>query len=34
VLKQKEVRYAVKRVLGDEQLTDSVFELVRNQSDY
>jgi type I restriction enzyme R subunit len=34
VLKQKEVRYAVKRVLGDEQLTDSVFELVKNQSDY
>ncbi len=33
-VKQKEVRYAVKRVLNDDQLTDSIFELVKNQSDY
>ena len=33
-VKQKEVRYAVKRVLNDDQLTDEIFELVKNQSDY
>lgn len=33
-VKQKEVRYAVKRVLNDDQLTDDIFELVKNQSDY
>ncbi|MDA8327497.1 MAG: type I restriction endonuclease subunit R [Betaproteobacteria bacterium] len=33
-VKEKEVRYAVKQVLHDEQLTDHVFELVKNQSDY
>ena len=33
-VKEKEVRYAVKRVLHDEQLSDSVFDLVKNQSDY
>ncbi len=33
-VKEKEVRYAVKRVLHDEQMTDSVFELVKKQSDY
>jgi len=33
-VKEKEVRYAVKRVLHDEQLSDTVFELVKNQSDY
>ena len=33
-VKQKEVRYAVKRVLNDDLLTDEIFELVKNQSDY
>ncbi len=33
-VKEKEVRYAVKQVLHDELLTDRVFELVKNQSDY
>jgi type I restriction enzyme R subunit len=33
-VKEKEVRYAVKRVLNDDQLTDRIFELVKNQSDY
>ena len=33
-VKEKEVRYAVKRVLHDEQMTDSVFELVKKQRDY
>jgi type I restriction enzyme R subunit len=33
-VKEKEVRNAVKRVLHDEQLTDSVFELVKKQSEY
>jgi type I restriction enzyme R subunit len=33
-VKQKEVRYAVKRVLNDDQLTDEIFELVKNQSEY
>jgi len=33
-VKEKEVRYAVKRVLNDDQLTDSIFELVKNQHDY
>uniref|UniRef100_E6QT99 type I site-specific deoxyribonuclease n=1 Tax=mine drainage metagenome TaxID=410659 RepID=E6QT99_9ZZZZ len=33
-VKEKEVLYAIKHVLHDEQLTDSVFELVKNQSDY
>lgn len=33
-VKQKEVRYAVKRVLKEEQLTDEIFELVKSQSDY
>ncbi len=34
VLKQKEVRYAVKRVLNDDALTETIFELVKNQHDY
>ncbi|MFH2140173.1 MAG: type I restriction endonuclease subunit R [Pseudomonadota bacterium] len=33
-VKEKEVRYAVKRVLNDDRLTDSIFELVKNQHDY
>lgn len=33
-VKEKEVCYAVKRVLNDDQLTDSIFELVKNQHDY
>jgi type I restriction enzyme R subunit len=33
-MKEKEVRYALRRVLNDEQLTDTIFELVKNQSDY
>lgn len=33
-VKEKEVRYAVKRVLNDDQLTDTVFDLVKNQHDY
>lgn len=33
-VKEKEVRYAVKRVLNDDQLSDSIFELVKNQHDY
>ncbi len=33
-VKEKEVRYAVKRVLNDDGLTDSIFELVKNQNDY
>jgi len=33
-VKEKEVRYAIKRVLNDEKLADDVFELVKNQSDY
>ncbi|MGA8146783.1 MAG: type I restriction endonuclease subunit R [Gallionellaceae bacterium] len=33
-VKEKEVRYAVKRVLHDEKLADDIFELVKNQSDY
>jgi type I restriction enzyme R subunit len=33
-VKEKEVRYAVKRVLSDEQLTNSIFDLVKNQNDY
>ncbi len=33
-VKKKEVRNAIKRVLKDRQLTDTIFELVRNQNDY
>jgi type I restriction enzyme R subunit len=33
-MKEKEVRYALRRILNDEQLTDTIFELVKNQSDY
>jgi type I restriction enzyme R subunit len=33
-MKEKEVRYALRRLLNDEQLTDTIFELVKNQSDY
>jgi type I restriction enzyme R subunit len=33
-VKEKEVRYAVNHVLNDDQLTDSIFELVKNQNDY
>ena len=33
-IKEKEVRNAIKSVLKDEQLTDSIFELVKRQSDY
>ncbi|MFM2408782.1 MAG: hypothetical protein RL358_1524 [Pseudomonadota bacterium] len=34
VLKQKEVRYAVKRVLDDDALAETIFELVKNQHEY
>ena len=33
-VKEKEVRNAIRRVLNDEQLTDTIFDLVKNQSDY
>ena len=33
-VKEKEVRYAVKRVLHEEPLAGDIFELVKNQSDY
>ena len=33
-VKEKEVRYAVKRVLNEEPLAGDIFELVKNQSDY
>ena len=33
-VKEKEVRYAVRRVMNDDQLADDVFELVKNQSVY
>lgn len=33
-IKEKEVRIAIKRILNDYQLTDSIFELVKKQSDY
>ncbi len=33
-VKEKEVRNAIKAVLKDRQLTDTIFELVRNQNDY
>ena len=33
-VKEKEVRNAIRRVLNDEQLTDAIFDLVKNQSDY
>ena len=33
-VKEKEVLYAVKRVLKDDDLTARIFELVKNQSDY
>lgn len=33
-MKEKEVRYALRRALNDDQLTDTIFELVKNQSDY
>jgi type I restriction enzyme R subunit len=33
-VKEKEVRYAVKRVLNDDALTETIFELVKNQHDY
>jgi type I restriction enzyme R subunit len=33
-MKEKEVRYALRRILNDEQLTDTIFELVKHQSDY
>ena len=33
-VKEKEVRYAVKQALNDDALLDTVFDLVRNQSDY
>jgi type I restriction enzyme R subunit len=33
-VKEKEVHYAVKRVLNDEQLAKDIFDLVKNQSDY
>jgi type I restriction enzyme, R subunit len=34
VLKQKEVRYAVQRVLDDDALAATIFELVKNQHEY
>lgn len=33
-VKEKEVRYAVKQVLNDDALLDTVFDLVKNQSVY
>jgi type I restriction enzyme R subunit len=33
-MKEKEVRYALRRILNDEQLIDTIFELVKNQIDY
>ena len=33
-VKEKEVRNAIKRVLNDDELTDTIFELVKNQHDY
>jgi type I restriction enzyme R subunit len=33
-IKEKEIRLAIKRILGDEQLTENIFELVKRQSDY
>ena len=33
-VKEKEVRYAVKRVLNDDALAEIIFELVKNQHDY
>lgn len=33
-VKEKEVRYAVKRVLNDDALAETIFELVKNQHDY
>ena len=33
-VKEKEVRYAVKQVLNDDALLDTVFDLVKNQSEY
>ncbi len=33
-VKEKEVRNAIKHVLYDDHLTDSIFELVKNQHDY
>ncbi len=33
-VKEKEVRYAVKLALNDDALTDTVFDLVKNQNDY
>ena len=33
-VKEKEVRNAIRRVLIDEKLTEDIFDLVKNQSDY
>ena len=33
-VKEKEIRYAIRRRLGDEDLTTSVFELVKQQEEY
>ena len=33
-VKEKEVRYAVKRVLNDDALAETIFDLVKNQYDY
>jgi type I restriction enzyme R subunit len=32
--KEREVRIAIKEVLGDDSLVNSIFELVKNQRDY
>lgn len=34
MVKEKEVRYAIRHVLQDDELTERIFELVKNQSDY
>lgn len=33
-VKEREVKYAIRRVLEDEDLTEKIFELVKNQRDY
>ena len=33
-IKEKEVRYVIRRQLKDDALTDQIFELVKNQSEY
>ena len=33
-IKEKEVRFAIRKLLDDEELTECVFELVKNQNEY